>query len=246
MMGRDDKKMFYFFIGCICLSLAIVGATYAYFTAKVSNNNVVHGAASFSGLSLSVEKVTTADMAFGLIPMKNIESVNSVKGKCLDDYGNAGCQIYRITVGSIDDVVMFVDGYIEIHPRDQRLAARFARVYTDDNEANFTTKFTVNDFVNNDNLRNDYDSDIGIKTGVKGIRSLGDSLFLNQINDVDCLFAINEQLDESNSYSKVFYVMLWVYDNGAPQDYLQGMHQAYTGVVTVVSAQGNEISASFD
>ena len=40
--------------------------------------------------------------------------------------------------------------------------------------------------------------------------------------------------------------MIWVYDNGEPQDYLQGMQMAYTGKVTFQTAEGNEISATFD
>ena len=40
--------------------------------------------------------------------------------------------------------------------------------------------------------------------------------------------------------------MVWVYDNGEAQDYLQGMQLAYQGEVTFITAEGNEISATFD
>ena len=43
-----------------------------------------------------------------------------------------------------------------------------------------------------------------------------------------------------------FYVMIWVYDNNKSQDYLQGLELAYRGEVVFVTAEGNEISATFD
>ena len=40
--------------------------------------------------------------------------------------------------------------------------------------------------------------------------------------------------------------MVWVFDNGQPQNDLQGMQLAYRGTVTFLTAEGNEISATFD
>ena len=100
--------MFYFFIGCVALSVAILGATFAYFTADTSDNNTVHGATETTSFSLSVKRVTTVDMAYGLIPMKNKQSPNAAMQLCKDDFNNAGCQIYEITLKGDSDQVMFV------------------------------------------------------------------------------------------------------------------------------------------
>ena len=105
-INNNNKKAFYFFIGCILLSVIIIGATFAYFTASTSDSNTVSGGTYLTNFRLSVERVTTVDMAYGLVPMKDSESPHAAEQKCLDDFDNAGCQIYKITVGtdSVDPV----------------------------------------------------------------------------------------------------------------------------------------------
>ena len=97
-INNSNKRVFYFFIGCMILSVIIIGATFAYFTASTVDSNTVHGGSYLTNFRLSVERVTTVDMAYGLIPMKNQESPHAAEQKCLDDFGNAGCQIYKITI----------------------------------------------------------------------------------------------------------------------------------------------------
>ena len=247
MMGNTNNKMFYVFIACIVLSIVIVGATLAYFTASASDDTAVHGNSATTSFKLKVEKITDIDNAFGLVPMKNNQAPNAVKQKCDDDFGRAGCQIYKIIVEADSDTVMFLDGYIVTTPSDPKLETRFANVYTDDEEENFNTKFEIEDFLDSNNLKNDYDADLGIKTGVKGIRDENTiNNELNRTDDVDCLFVENEKIGGDIGTTRVFYVVMWVYDNGEAQDYLQGMQLAYHGEVTFITAQGNEISASFD
>ena len=71
MNKNTNKKMFYLFIGCMVLSMLIIGGTYAYFTAKATDEETVQGNAATVSFGLEVERVTTVDMAFGLVPMKN-------------------------------------------------------------------------------------------------------------------------------------------------------------------------------
>ena len=242
-MKNKEKKMFYFLIGCISLSLLIVGATYAYFTASTKDENTVKGDAATVTFGLTVEKITTADMAFGLVPMRNKQAPNAARRGCHDDFGNAGCQMYKITINADSDTVMFLDGYISITPKDERLETRFANVYTDDGEQNFYTKFTKEDFLDNDLLNESYLLDLGIKTGVR--QSDGETP-LNRTDDFNCLLLENEKIGGDVGRQKIFYMMIWVYDNGEAQDYLQGMQLAYQGEVTFATAEGNEISATFD
>ena len=246
-MKQVDRKMFYFLVGCLVLALVIVGASYAYFTASASNNRVVKGNTATTSFGLKVEKITDVDNAFGLVPMKNNQAPDSVKQKCDDDFGNAGCQMYKIIVDADSDTVMFLDGYIVVNPRDERLEVRFANIYTDDEEENFNTKFTVDDFADSINLKSSYNADLGIKTGVRGERT-GDNVNteFNRTDDYNCLFVNEEKIGGDVGRRRVFYIVMWVYDNGEAQDYLQGMQLAYRGTVTFLTAEGNEISASFD
>jgi predicted ribosomally synthesized peptide with SipW-like signal peptide len=237
-MGDFNKRMFYVFIGCICLALTIVGATYAYFTANAVDANTVQGNSATVTFGLSVNRVTTIDMAYGLIPMKSSQAPNAAKQKCLDSFGNAGCQIYKITINADSDTVMFLDGYIVVTPRDERLETRFTEIYTVDNGENFNTIFT-----NESMALETFEESRYIKTGVRGSDP---ETYLNHTEDYQCLFIENRKIGGDIGRTQEFYVMIWVHDNGEAQDYLQGMQLAYRGEVTFVTAEGNEISATFD
>ncbi len=222
--------------------MAIIGATFAYFTANVTDENTVKGDAATVTFGLNVEKITTVDMAFGLVPMRNLQAPNAAMRGCYDDFGNAGCQMYKIIVSADSDTVMFLDGYIVITPRDERLETRIANIYTDDNEASFYTKFTKEDF-EDDVLSSSYDDDLGIKSGSCSGNATNS---LNRTDDYDCLIVSNEKIGGDIGREKIFYVIIWVYDNGEAQNYLQGMQLAYQGEVIFTTAEGNQISATFD
>ncbi|MBR3162222.1 MAG: hypothetical protein IKF19_05780 [Bacilli bacterium] len=242
----NNKKIFYFFIGCVMLSLIIIGATFAYFVASTSNSNTVNGGTYTSSFSLSVTRVTTVDMAYGLIPMKNKEAPHAAEQMCRDDNQNAGCQIYKITVSADSAETMFVDGYIVLTNREG-IETRFTRVYpeqitdTTNNEEKtiFKANYTKEDF-NDPN----FDEDEVIKDG-QFINNDKPVENLNHTENSNCLLAKNEQIG-GNKPSIDIYVMIWVYDNGNNQDYLQGMELAYNGLVVFNTAEGNEIKATFD
>lgn len=236
-MKHWDKKMFYFLIGCISLSLIIIGATYAYFTAMVTDEDTVKGNAATVTFGLSVERVTTVDMAYGLVPMRNSQAPNAASQGCYDDFGNAGCQMYKVTINADSDTVMFLDGYIVVTPKDERLETRFTRVYVDEEE-HYSTGFTNDDFKSDT-----FDEDKFIKSG---LRVSEEGTVLNHTDDSGCLLVENEKIGGEVGRQKIFYLMIWVYDNGEAQDYLQGMQLAYNGEVIFVTAEGNQISASFD
>jgi len=232
-----DKKKIYFLVCCISLVLVIVGATYAYFTASITDENTVKGDAATVSFSLRVDKITSIDMAFGLVPMKNIQAPNAAVQMCKDDLGNAGCQMYKITVNADSDTVMFLDGYVIITPRDERLETRFTRIYTED-ELTYNTSYTEEEMNSDTFVEGDF-----IKNGV---RISEEPLPLNNTDDYGCLLISDEQIGGEVGRNKSFYMMIWVYDNGEAQDYLQGLQLAYTGQVVFVTAEGNEISATFD
>ena len=236
-MKKLDRKLMYFLGCCILFALLVIGATYAYFTAKASDNNTVKGDAATVSFGLSVDKITTVDMAYGLVPMKNNQAPKAASNKCHDDNNNAGCQLYKITVHSDSDTVMFLDGYVFMTPKDERLETRIANVYTDDKE-NYYTKFTADDF-----KRDDFDESSFIKTGVRVTDS---DTSPKRTEDYNSLIVSNEKIGGDVGRTREFYIMVWVYDNGEAQDYLQGMQLAYQGSVTFITAEGNEISATFD
>lgn len=117
-------NIFYAVVGVATLMIAIIGATFAYYTATADNNNVIKGNMATIGFDVSVTKVLKNDEAKGgLIPMSNnmvqqaLTKNASVDGKgiCVDDNGNAVCQIYRITVVNSSTSSLFVDGYVTLN-----------------------------------------------------------------------------------------------------------------------------------
>lgn len=129
---NNGRGIFYGVIGVATLVVAIIGATFAYFTATATNNATITGNMATITFSLAVEKVTTADEAYGgMIPMSNNMIEAAVKGGsttkndvaddgndkpeiCVDDNGNAVCQIYKISVVNGGTAGMYLDGYITL------------------------------------------------------------------------------------------------------------------------------------
>lgn len=114
------NNIFYGVVGVATLMVAVMGATFAYFTATANNATVIKGNMATIDFDLSVAKVTDADdEKGGLIPMSNnmmeqAISNASTKGVCIDDNGNAVCQIYKITINNTSSASMFVDGYVTL------------------------------------------------------------------------------------------------------------------------------------
>lgn len=235
-----NKKGYYLFVICIVLSIAIIGVTYAYFTASASDEETVKGQSAAINFNLRVEKVTTADMAFGMVPMRNIESIGAANYLCRDQHGNAGCQIYRIIVETDNETTMFLDGYITTVTQDpENIFTRFTEIYTENEEESFKTFYTKETL--EESILKDEENKY-VKTGA----CEHDENAINRDEDYDCLLVENKGIGGTFGKKQIFYAMIWVYDDGKDQNFMQGMEQAYNGRVTFVSSQGNEISASFD
>lgn len=139
---NEKKNIIYAVIGVLTLVVAIVGATFAYYTATATNNVLTGNMANIS-FDIKVNKVTTVDETKGgLIPMTNSMIQKAVanastKGICVDDNGNPVCQVYKITVINSGTASMFVDGYVTLtggsgNPTDYTSATttmRWAQVF---------------------------------------------------------------------------------------------------------------------
>jgi len=117
---NNGKGIFYGVVGVATLVVAIIGATFAYFTAtETAGENVITGNAATISFGLSVKKDTDVDDSKGgLIPMTDsmVEAaVNKAHAQaCVDDNGNAVCQIYEITITNEGTASMFLDGYVNL------------------------------------------------------------------------------------------------------------------------------------
>ena len=120
---NNGRGIFYGVIGVATLVVAIIGATFAYFTASASSENKITGNMATINIGLEVTKVTTSGDVSGLIPMSNnmvevaVNTTTANRGNtniCIDDNGNAVCQVYKATVSNTSAAAVFVDGYVAL------------------------------------------------------------------------------------------------------------------------------------
>ena len=122
-LNRNKNNILYAVIGVLTLIVSVAGATFAYYTATASNNATITGNMASVTFGLTVTKSTTVDETKGgLIPMTNsmvekaltANASDNTKGICVDDNGNAVCQVYKIVVLNTGSASMFVDGYVTL------------------------------------------------------------------------------------------------------------------------------------
>ena len=107
--NRKGTGVFYAVVGVATLVVAIIGATFAYFSASATNDTDVKGTtASGASLGIAITKVSDEATAKNMIPMLSTDLQKGVTGteskSCIDANGNTVCQVYKVTVtnGSAD------------------------------------------------------------------------------------------------------------------------------------------------
>ena len=108
--NNGEKKFFYLFVACLTLSIIIIGATFAYFTAGIRNNDTVRGATETTGFNLSISKVTSLDLTYGLIPMRNTEAPYAAEQLCEDDNDRIGPFYVKCPVSSLSGYIQRYNG----------------------------------------------------------------------------------------------------------------------------------------
>lgn len=121
-MENNGKGIFYGVIGVATLIVAIIGATFAYFTATASNETTIQGNAASVGLKLDIVHVSTAANK-GLVPqkeaalssaMKGVDSTAGADDACVDANGNTVCQVYKITVQNTGTAEAKLNGTLDL------------------------------------------------------------------------------------------------------------------------------------
>ena len=112
-MENNGKGIFYGVIGVATLIVAIIGATFAYFTATASNNTVT-GTAAQAGLELEVKQTSTG--AGDMVPQLTSTIATAVTGtdskSCVDGNGNTVCKVYSVTLTNTGSSAVTVSGTI--------------------------------------------------------------------------------------------------------------------------------------
>ena len=117
---RKGQGTFYMIIAMLTLIVAIVGATFAYFSLQASDENTVKGNAAKVGLSLEVRKVSV-DASGDLVPLDELLLDKAIAGDtatenqmCVDKNGNTVCQVYELKVTNEGTAATAVNGTLTL------------------------------------------------------------------------------------------------------------------------------------
>ena len=115
---KMKKSTKYLLIGTLVLFLSILGASVAYYLARVSGN--LSGRAAGTELDINVEKLSS-NATGDLIPLDNdLETLGQAalgyenNGACVDINGYSVCQIYKITLTNNGSVPLTMNGTVTL------------------------------------------------------------------------------------------------------------------------------------
>ena len=105
MYSKDRRidmgnKYFGIVISILTLIVAMIGATFAYFSATLKGDNDVETQAFKFSLNMSV---TPEFGGKGLIPMDDADLSKAYANKCVDNSGNSACTAFRISLANNGD-----------------------------------------------------------------------------------------------------------------------------------------------
>ena len=114
-----SKWLIIFEIFCVVLIIGVVGYTYSFLTATISDSVTIRGEAASMNLTLTVTKVAPTTEV-GLVPQLDDYITNAVigrNGSCVDDNNSNVCQVYKITLKNSGGSSVYVNGTLKLNAR---------------------------------------------------------------------------------------------------------------------------------
>lgn len=148
---NDSKKIVTMLVLVFTLMFCTTGATYAYL-AFSATNNVATGNVAAAGLTLTVAEQTLGGTDSGtktnvMVPQNSENNLlNTVMGnswKCVDDYGNTVCKVYKINVSTTSTATTPTIGTIAFTTPTTNLYWRLASGATSLGSVGTNTKATT-------------------------------------------------------------------------------------------------------
>ena len=232
--NRKGPGIFYAVVGVATLVVAIIGATFAYFTASQTNSDITGTTAEAGGITLTVTPIT--DKTTKLIPLNLVtgqsekdtvdqfaDALGSAKGdSCKDSNGNTVCQVYSVYVKNKSTTsAIKVRGTLNLDSKATNMKWQLLTNATSTTRAEFATV---------------------VDKGVTGNVTVGG----NTGGTANDKTVASQTL--AGSGEATYYVLVWLEETGAAQEGVDA-GQSFTGTVTfnAVDAQGKEsgVTASF-
>ena len=235
--NRKGPGVFYAVVGVATLVVAIIGATFAYFSASAANNEAITGnTAEAGGVELTITPVTTTGT--NMLPLNLMDNtkatdpatgaadqfadaLGATKGaSCKDSNGNNVCQVYSITVKNKSTTsTVQVRGTLNLASEATNMKWQLLETGTSTARADFAT---VVDKGVTGNVT------VGGNTGATGAAAASQNL--------------------AAEASATYYVLVWLEETGTAQETADAS-KSFTGTVTfnAVDASGKTsgLTASF-
>ena len=106
----NKRKTLYLLVFIGALVVAISSATFAYFQASATSNNITGNIASFN-LGLTITKETTNG---NLIPIQDNYIEKAIEENCLVDTDMIVCQIYKVTLSNNGNTGVTLSGSVTL------------------------------------------------------------------------------------------------------------------------------------
>ncbi|MGM9876839.1 MAG: hypothetical protein ACI310_06410 [Bacilli bacterium] len=118
--NRKGPGVFYAVVGVATLVVAIIGATFAFFSATATDTtNVTGTTATGANLTLTVTRVSDAATAANMVPMLDTDLQKGVTGtaskSCIDANGNTVCQVYKVNIANGSNIAVNVKGTMTLN-----------------------------------------------------------------------------------------------------------------------------------
>lgn len=124
--NNNGRGLFYGVIGVATLIVAIIGATFAYFSvdASITNSNDIAGSTvnvSETTITGTLTRVTPSPVS--MVPLKTTDLQNGItgadgKGQCIDANGAKVCDIYTLTIKNTSSAPVSLAGNLNITATD--------------------------------------------------------------------------------------------------------------------------------
>lgn len=123
--NNNGRGLFYGVIGVATLIVAIIGATFAYFSvsANIANKNDIAGSTvelSDTTIAGTLTRVTPSTVS--MVPLKTEELQKGITGegnqKCIDENGAKVCDIYTLTINNTSNAPVSLAGNLNITATD--------------------------------------------------------------------------------------------------------------------------------
>lgn len=252
MENNNGKGIFYGVIGIATLIVAIVGATFAYFSATYETSNTAINITSYSGfsVSLSMSKIAPSVAVNNLIPLESAKlsmalehkvkdgNQNEVLNPCIDSNGDQVCAIYEMTLTNNGDSAVDVIGYLSADVNEYETDNLKYQVFncSDTDSDNVADKFDAIQDSGAVNAPHTPDASLSAEDKATFINNLPKFKVTSGEED-NTILKLPAKLEGEDAPSAKLCLVLWLEDTKSPQNVDQG--KRFAGKVTFNASSSN-------